>query len=176
VILDKVHPFNLNELVTYAPDFLAGWQAHAYDVALPAAWEQGKDAMREQAKKSCYAQIHSSHVRNFGMSADFADEAWRYILLPVYVAAYKFEEKVYQVMVNGQTGTVAGQKPVAWWKIWLVIALAMAPGLLTGLVGLPLLLAGGAGLPVLFIAFILLVIGGIISYSVYRQAMASEAG
>lgn len=175
VILERVRPFNLNELVTYAPDFLAGWQAHAYDVTLPAAWEQGKVTMREQAKKSCYGQIRSSHVRNFAMSADFADEAWRYILLPVYVAAYKFEDKVYQVMVNGQTGAVAGQKPVAWWKIWLVIALAMAPGLLTGLVGLPLLLAGGAGLPVLLIAFILLVIGGIISFNLYRQAMASEA-
>jgi len=174
LILDKLHPFNLNELVTYAPDFLAGWQAHAYNITLPAAWEQGKDNMRERAKKACYGDIRSAHVRNFSMSADFADESWRYVLLPIYVAAYKFEEKVFQVMVNGQTGGVAGQKPVAWWKVWLAIALLMAPGALIGLIGLLLLLVGVGAIAVA-IGFVLMIVGGIISYNIYRQAVASEA-
>ena len=122
LILERLYPFNLNELVTYTPDFLAGWQAHTYDIPLTTAWEEGKARMRERAKEACYGDIHSSHVRNFSMMADFSDEAWRFILLPVYVAAYKFEDRVFQVMVNGQTGAVAGQKPVAWWKIWLAVA------------------------------------------------------
>jgi DNA-directed RNA polymerase subunit RPC12/RpoP len=175
VILERLYPFNLNDLVVYAPDFLAGWQALAYDITLPDAWEQGKTIMREKAKKACYNQIDSHHVRNFSMTADFADEAWRYILLPVYLAAYKFEDKVFQVMVNGQTGTVAGQKPVAWWKIWLALAGLLAPGIVLGLIGLPLLLAGGAGIVPIGIGLILLTIGGIIAYKVYQQAVASEA-
>jgi hypothetical protein len=108
------------------------------------------------------------------MSADFSDEAWRYILLPVYVAAYLFEDKTYQVMVNGQTGTVAGQKPVAWWKVWLAVGLLLAPGLLLGLAGL-ILTAAGVGVVLLGVAFILLIIGMILSIIIYRQAMASEA-
>jgi hypothetical protein len=175
LILERLHPYNFNELVTYAPDYLAGWQAHTYNVTLPIAWEQGKSAMREQAKKACYTDIHSSHVRNFAMTADFSDEAWRYILLPVYIAAYKYENKVFQVMVNGQTAVIAGQKPVAWWKIWLAIGLIMAPSLLSGLIGLPLLLAGGVGFIPLLIGLVLLIIGGIISYNIYRAAVASEA-
>jgi hypothetical protein len=77
-------------------------------------------------------------------------------------------------MVNGQTGLVAGQKPVAWWKVWLAIALLMAPGALTGLTGLLLLLVG-IGFIAVIIGFVLLIIGGIISYKIYRQAQASEA-
>jgi DNA-directed RNA polymerase subunit RPC12/RpoP len=174
VILEKIYPFNLNELVAYQPDFLAGWQAQVYDVSLPDAWEQGKVVMRERSKNACQADIHSIHVRNFSMTADFADEAWRYSLLPVYLAAYKFENKVYQVMVNGQTGAVAGQKPVAWWKIWLAIAGLLTPGILIGLIGL-LLLVVGIGVVPIGIALALLVIGGIISFKLYQQAVASEA-
>ena len=97
-LLEKLYPFHLNELVSYAPDFLAGWQAQTYDLTLPQAWEQGKAAMREQAKKACHADIKSSHVRNFSMTADFDDESRRYVLLPVYVAAYKIENKIFQVI------------------------------------------------------------------------------
>lgn len=175
LILERLYPFNLNELVTYTPDFLAGWRAHTYDIPLTTAWEEGKARMRERAKEACYQDIHSGHVRNFSMTADFDDEVWRFILLPVYVAAYKFEEHVFQVMVNGQTGAVAGQKPVAWWKVWTAIAALLAPGILAGLIGLPLLLAGGVGVLPIGIGVILLVIGGFIAFKLYRQALSSEA-
>jgi hypothetical protein len=129
LILERLRPFNLNDLVAYAPDYLAGWQAQAYDVTLPQAWEQAKTAMREHAKKACRSDINSSHVRNFSMTGDFGEESWRYILLPVYLTAYRFENKAYQVMANGQTAVVAGQKPVAWWKVWLAISRPAAPRL-----------------------------------------------
>lgn len=174
-ILNRLLPYNLDELTAYNPDYLAGWEAQAYDIDLPNAWESGKSIMREQARQSCYNDIRSSHVRNFSMKADFSNEVWRYILLPVYLAAYRFEEKIFQVMVNGQTGKVAGQKPVAWWKIWLAISLLLSPGLVVGLVSLPFLLAGGVGIFPLIFAFILLLIGGGLSIALFKQATASES-
>jgi hypothetical protein len=174
-LLEQINPFDLNALQTYTPDLLAGWQAQAYDLTLPAAWEQGKETIREQAKNACYADIPTSHVRNFRMRADFGNETWRYLLLPVYVAAYRFEEKVFQVMVNGQTGAIAGQKPVDWTRVWLAIAGILIPGLLCGLIGLPLLLAGGLGVIPLFFSLVLLLAGGFIDYKIYRSAVDSEA-
>ena len=174
VILERLMAFDLNELTTYSADYLAGWQAHNFDITLQVAWDEGKNRMREQAKKACYEDINSIHVRNFSMAADFIDEAWRYILLPVYLTAYKFNEKLYQVMINGQAGTIAGQKPVEWWKIWLAIAALLSPGLILGLVGLILLAVGGIGVVPLVVGFILGVIGGAISIGLYRQAVGSE--
>jgi DNA-directed RNA polymerase subunit RPC12/RpoP len=174
VILERLNPFNLNDLVTYSPDFLAGWQAQTYDITLPAAWEKGKASMRDKAKDACYDDIPTSHVRNFNMSADFSNEAWRYVLLPVYLASYAFQGKVYQVMANGQTGAIAGQKPVAWWKVWLAVAALMAPGLLLGLIGLILSVAG-VGVLLLGVAFVLLIIGGVISIIIFKKAFDSEA-
>ncbi len=174
IILERLFPFNLNELVAYTPDFLAGWQAHTYDVNLTNAWEDGKSQMRETARQACYNSINSPHVRNFSMTADFNKEAWRYILLPVYLASYQFEGKAFQMMANGQTGVIAGQKPVEWSKIWLAIAALIAPGLIVGLAGL-FLLAVGVGILLILAGFVLLAIGGAISIAIYRQAVSSEA-
>ncbi|MDY6866553.1 MAG: TFIIB-type zinc ribbon-containing protein, partial [Chloroflexota bacterium] len=99
-ILQGIYPYQISGLVAYEPDYLAGWQAQAYETTLTEAWQNAKAAIREQAKETCYEDIPTSHVRNFSMTADFADESWRYILLPVYLATYKYEGKAFQVMVN----------------------------------------------------------------------------
>lgn len=177
LILQKLYPFQMSDLVEYAPDYLAGWQAQTYDVNLPQAWELGKTAMREHAREAAQqnAKSRTGRVRNFGMTADFADESWRFILLPVYVAAYTFESKVYQVMVNGQSGLVAGQKPVAWWKIWLALGVLLSPGLCLGVLGTPLLLTGPPGLIVVIIGVLLLFGGGAAAWYIYNSARSSEA-
>ena len=174
-ILQRIYPYQMKDLVGYHPDYLAGWQAKAYETTLTDAWENGKRAIREKAKQACYQDIPTSHVRNFSMTADFADESWRYILLPVYLAAYKFQDKTFQIMVNGQTGVVDGQKPVAWWKIWLAIGGLLAPGLILGLIGIPLLLLGGVGIFPIGLGIVLFGIGIFLSVRLYNKARQSEA-
>ncbi|KPL73086.1 hypothetical protein ADN00_14950 [Ornatilinea apprima] len=174
-ILEEIQPFDLNALQSFSPDFLAGWQANHFDLSLQEAWDTAKDKMREKNREACYADIPTHHVRNFSMSADFANETWRYIFLPVFLSTYHFEEKKYQVMINGQTGEIAGQKPVEWWKIWAAIAASLSPGFLLLLIGLPLLLAGGIGIVPLILGFVLLVAGIIFSVSLYKKAVESEA-
>lgn len=168
VLIERTQPFDLSDLVEYSPEFLAGWQAQSYDISLPAGWEIGKSIMRQKAKAACHADIRSRHVRNFSMTADFSNESWRYVLLPVYITAYTFEGKTYQVIVNGQTGKVVGQKPVAWWKVWLVIIATLIPGMVCSLIGLLLF-------PLLPIGVIMLIAAGIFSLNLYRKAVASEA-
>jgi hypothetical protein len=99
------------------------------------------------------------------MKMDFSDESWRYLLLPVYLAAYQFQNKTYHAILNGQTGTISGQRPVDWKKIWSVIAMIFAPGVLSALIGFILAstsadgsLVGFVGLFLVFVAFIATVI------------------
>ena len=175
VILSKIEPFNLGGLVEYDPGYLAGWQAKLYDVQLPQAWEIAKEDIRAETKTTCRQNTGSSHVRNLRMTADFGDERWRYILLPIYLASYPFGKRTFQVMVNGQTGQVAGQKPVAWLRIWLAIAALLTPGALLGLAGLLLsALLPPAGIVGLVIGFILLIAGFIGSIIIFKKARASE--
>ena len=176
LLLAKIQPFDLSALVEYDPEFLAGWQAKAYDIPLEVAWDQARSRMREQAKSACLATIRSPHVRNFKMAADFNDEAWRFILLPVYLSVYNYQNHIYQIMVNGQTGKVSGQKPVAWRKIWLAILALLAPGLLIGLVSMLAFSGTNTGGVLFGIGAIAFLIGLVITIVILVQAMkAGEA-
>ena len=136
VLLNRAANFDTNALVPYDPAFLAGIHAQAYERDLDTCWEMARHTMRERTKQACINQASSSKIRNFSMNMDFSDERWRYILLPVYVAAYYYKEEMYQILVNGQNGTVAGQRPVAWRKVSGWVAAALAPGTLALLIGL----------------------------------------
>jgi hypothetical protein len=170
LLLGKVQDFNLSDLAAYDPKYLAGLQAQAYDVSLEKAWETGRQQMREKTRQACLGQASTSQVRNFSMSLDFAGESWRYILAPVYLSNYTYAGKTYQAMVNGQTGAIAGQRPVDWNKVWLAIAILVAPGALLGLLGLITIPLAGIGVVIGGFGFVLLVIGVIVSIIIYTQA------
>lgn len=167
--------FELGDLVPYQPELLAGFQAQAYDVALPDAWEQGRALVRDMTRMAATSDAGGDRVRNMSLTAALDNEVWRYVLLPVYVTAYRFDGRTFQVMVNGRSGVVHGQKPVVWWRIYAVITLFLLPAVCSGLLGLPLLLLGGAGLFFLILGFILLVFAIIGAVGLYRSALDAEA-
>jgi len=149
--------------------------AQSYDIQLEPAWEAARNRMREETRDACRSQIKGDHVRNFTMSLDFSGESWRYILLPVYVSAYQYNDgrnglKTYQMLINGQTGSISGQRPADWTKVWLAIAALLVPGLLLGCIGLVTLVFGGLGVAIGVVGFIVLLIGGGISFFIYKKA------
>lgn len=174
VLLERLKGFDLQAFTSYDPKYLAGLQARAYDLPLERAWELAREKMRESTRQACIAQASTGQVRNFSMNLDFSAESWRYVLLPIYVAAYRYQDKAFQVMVNGQTGAVAGQRPVDWTRVWLSVAALLAPGLLLSLLGLLTLVFGGVGAIIGGFGFFLLVIGVVIAVIILRQAMSMD--
>ena len=170
----KVDGYDMDGLVDYHPDVLAGWQAQAYDVGLMEAWDQGKEGMRQRVKADCRRDVGHSKVRNLSVVANFDEERWRYVLLPMHLAAYTYNGTVYHVLVNGQSGTLAGQKPVVWPRIHLVAGLLFLPGALTGLVSLPLLFVG-VGFFTGILALLLLIAAGLVCVWLYRTATDAES-
>ena len=168
--LAQIDNFNFNDLVKYTPVVLAGFRAKAYDITLEKGWENARNVMRDKTRQACLDQASTSKVRNFSMNIDFKDESWRSILLPIYLASYSYGGKTYQVLVNGQTGSVSGQRPVDWQKIWLVIALILLPGMVLGLAGLVTIPLAGVGILPGVIGIFLFMIGCVVSVVIGIQA------
>jgi predicted RNA-binding Zn-ribbon protein involved in translation (DUF1610 family) len=169
-LLAQINNYNVSKLVSYEASYLAGLYAKSYDISLEKAWEIGRQIMREQTRRACLQQASTQRVRNFRMELDFKNESWRFVLFPLYLTVYSFDRQKYQVVINGQNGSIAGQRPVDWRKIWLVIAAVLFPGaglVFSGLLTLPL---GGFGTILGGVGVLLLIIGGILDVVILAKA------
>jgi len=139
----KSEPFDLAKLVEPKPEHLAGWPAAAYDFSLADATLIARGEMAQAADRETQAKAMAGRmIYDFQVGGhDFTGETYRLALLPVWLSTYTYAGKVFQVLVNGQTGKVAGDKPLDRLKIVGVVAAALVA--VVALVVLALLLSGG---------------------------------
>ena len=105
----------------YSPDYLAGFQAEGYTVALADGHETGRGKMDAVIYRDVCSDIGGDEQRVDNIDSDYEAETFKHVLLPVWMAAYKYGGKSFQFLVNGQTGEVQGQRPWSVWKITLAV-------------------------------------------------------
>ena len=126
--LARLEPFDLRQMRRYAPALISGWIAeefsHPADHCVRASRSEAIDHV-------------GTELRRFMPGDGFSDLAWRTslaweaidpILVPVWVLAvrYRADKPALRVVINGQTGRIAGKVPLAWWKIALALAVIAA--------------------------------------------------
>lgn len=119
-------PWDLSALAPYAPDYLAGFTAEGYTVGLAAADESAKAKMAAVIEQDVRRDIGGDEQRVTSVDTRFSDETFKHILLPVWMAAYKYNGKSYRFLVNGQTGEVQGERPWSIWKIGFAVLVVVA--------------------------------------------------
>jgi len=125
-LIRKIEPFDLNELVQYQADFLAGFMAEKYSIGLKEGWAKAQKEMDKQLYSEIRSHISADEVRRLNVNTVYRNIKFKHILLPVWISAYQFNNKVYKFLVNGQTGKVHGEAPVSFWKIAGLIAAVLA--------------------------------------------------
>lgn len=119
-------PWDLSALVPYSPDFLAGFQAEGYTVPLAEGHGTARARMAATIEGDVRRDIGGDEQRIDTVSTDWGRETFKHILVPVWMAAYRYNGKSYRFMVNGQTGEVQGERPWSWWKIGAAVAAVAA--------------------------------------------------
>ncbi len=113
----ELGPFETQALVPYQTDYLVGWQAEEYAVNLEEGWDLGEARMRHEQTNRCSGDVPGDTQRNLRVDTDLSQVHWKHVLLPVWSLTYEFGGKTYAVLVNGQSGMVAGKAPYSWIKI-----------------------------------------------------------
>lgn len=112
-----LEPFHTSQnLVGYQASYLSGWGAEEYAVGPKEAWDKGQQRFEQHEYSACSAQVPGDTHRNLRISMRLSSVTWKHCLLPVYVAAYRYNDKVYRFLVNGETGKVSGEAPYSFWK------------------------------------------------------------
>ncbi len=125
-LVHRFRSWGLSGLVPYEPRFLAGWTVESYAIDLPDAWARAQQDMEHLQRLRCTGDILGTVHRNLQVQSTFSHVTFKHALLPVWIAAYRYRDKAYQLLVNGQTGEVAGQAPWSNWKIALALVLPIA--------------------------------------------------
>ncbi|MBO4423427.1 MAG: hypothetical protein J5879_08300 [Clostridia bacterium] len=128
-MFNELLPFNTANNKAYKPEYIAGFAAEKYSVGLKAAWERAKNSivniLRSNITKKIKRENNADHVDKLKTKSNFYDIKYKYILAPVWISSYKYKNKVYNMMVNGETGRISGKSPVSALRVALAIIIAL---------------------------------------------------
>src|SRR5580698_7832279 len=119
--LNALEPWDLPALCAYDPEYLAGFKAQRYQVELPAGFEKAKQVMEGVITQDVRRDIGGDEQRVDRVQTATSNETFRHLLLPVWIGAYRFQGKVFQVVVNARTGEVQGERPYSAAKIAMLV-------------------------------------------------------
>ena len=126
---DALAPWDLSSLEPYTPAYLAGFRAEGYGVLLDDGFDEARQIMDATIRRDIRFDIGGDRQRIHSVNTTVRDVTFKHILLPVWVAAYKYRGDTYRFVVNGNTGKVQGERPYSTVKIALaLIAGALVAG------------------------------------------------
>ena len=121
-LLRQVEPFpTTTDLKHYDPGFLSGWVVEQYQIDLLAAAQHSQQQMDGKTRSLCAQQVPGDTHRDLQVGTAYSDQTFKHVLVPVWLVNYTYGSKVFQIVINGYTGKIAGKHPLSWIKITLLV-------------------------------------------------------
>lgn len=128
-LLEKVEPFDTNRSLAFKKEYLSGYIAERYSIGLEDSWKIAQkgihDHLEEQITDKIMRRHNADHVRGLHFSTTYSNITFKYVMLPIWVSSFRYKDKTYQFLVNGQTGKVGGQSPVSAIKVTITVLLIL---------------------------------------------------
>ena len=125
-LVNRVMPYRLEEVVNFDPRLTVGWESEIYDMEVDEGYQVAERIMDEKIRHMCSAQLGGDTQRNLRISSSKFQQTFKHLILPLWICSYRFNDKTYHFLINGQTAKVSGNKPLSWIKIVLLILVIAA--------------------------------------------------
>lgn len=112
-----LEPWDLPALVPYDDRYLSGFIGESYTVDLPTGFEVAKGVMSPVIDGTIRWDIGGDHQQISSKDSKYYDITFKHILLPMWISAYRYQDRVFNFLVNARTGEVQGDRPFSVWKI-----------------------------------------------------------
>ena len=121
-VLDQ---WDLSRLRPPADDLLAGFGVEVYRTGLEAGFGRARERMQPAIDAAIRRDIGGDAQRVHGQQSVVDDIRFKHLLMPVWIGSYRFAGTPYQIVVNGQSGEVEGDRPWSKWKIGAAVVVAL---------------------------------------------------
>jgi hypothetical protein len=124
--LTKLGPWNFNMLVKFDERYMSGFRSETYQLDPEQGFNKAVEQTVGAINSAIRDDIGGDEQRIDSTDTQYLDKAIKYLMLPVWVSAYDYNNKIYQFTVNASTGEVIGQRPVSAIKIILAVIFVIA--------------------------------------------------
>lgn len=121
-LIRGLEPWKTGELEPFQDQFLAGLKTERYAVDLKQGLVVAKRIMEPIILDLVREDIGGDHQQIASTDTRYLSVTFKHCLLPVWIANYRFHEKLFQILVNGRTGRISGERPYSFWKIFSLVA------------------------------------------------------
>ena len=112
-LMESIEPFDYADLKDFSMSYLSGFFADKYDVDKAAVFPRIRTRASEAGKKLIRDSVGGYSSLSVGTEYyNIINTNWEYMMLPVWFMTYKYQDKMYEFAVNGQTGKLAGTPPL----------------------------------------------------------------
>ncbi len=117
----ELAPWDMEQLVDFKPDYLSGFRTERYQIDLQQGFSLAQELMQPTLRHLIGRDIGGDEQRIDSMQTQYSGLTFKHVLLPIWVAAYRYQNRLYRILINARTGEVQGNRPYSAFKIALAI-------------------------------------------------------
>lgn len=121
-VLEALEPWDLENLVPFQENYLAGFRSESYQIGLKEGFDLAKKKMEPKITDSIRKDIGGHQQRIHTWEAQYNNITFKHTLLPLWISAYRYNNKSFRFVVNARTGEIKGDRPYSAGKITGAIA------------------------------------------------------
>ncbi|MGB0959445.1 MAG: primosomal protein N' (replication factor Y) - superfamily II helicase [Halocynthiibacter sp.] len=110
--------WDLSRLEPYHPELLAGFRSEAYQIDHKDGFEHARAIIDRTILREIKYDIGGDRQRVHSVKTNLSDLTFKHVLLPMWIASYRYRGKTYRITINGQSGQIHGQRPYSAIKIF----------------------------------------------------------
>ena len=121
-LMDSILPYRYKEKKPFSMAYFAGYCAEKFDVSVDECAERAKEQCVNTTVDMLYSDARKKGKYNKmeveKLHTDFQRDNLHYVMLPVWIVSTRWKDKTYRFAMNGQTGRIVGDLPIAMGKYW----------------------------------------------------------
>lgn len=122
--IDALEPWPTGDAKPFSAEYIAGHLCRTYDHDVEECFGPAKKRMDSEIERTIRRDIGGDKQRISSRSTHFDHLSYKHLLLPIWLLTVIYQQKPFQVFINGMTGEVQGQRP--WSKVKIAFAVVAA--------------------------------------------------
>lgn len=143
-MMDALEPFDYGHIKDFNPAYMAGYVAEQPDEFPEDMLARAEQRVTNYVDSEMLENVSFLDKRIIGRNYKFLNEQSEYTMLPIWVLNIRYENKLYRMAINGETGKIVGELPIDYKKLkkdcrkpcYIISAIAAVLGVLIYLGGL----------------------------------------